>query len=81
MSEETILFCLATFGAIAPPILVRGFRQNRSPKLDARQANSRPISSPWTGWCLKKSSADLGGPAPPEGTVSYFYERADVVGD
>jgi hypothetical protein len=58
MSEETILFCLATFGAIAPPILVRGFRQNRSPKLDARQANSRPISSPWTGWCLKKSSAD-----------------------
>ena len=22
----------------------------------------------------------MGGPAPPEGTVSYFYERTDIVG-
>jgi hypothetical protein len=59
MSEETILFCLATFGAIAPPIV---------DWLVPEKVKCRRV-------------VHMGGPAPPEGTVSYFYERADVVGD
>ena len=75
MSEETILFALLPLEQ-SQPLLWCVVSAKTEP--EARRAASEQSPDHLQVDWLAPDKVEC--PAPPEGTVSYFYERTDIVG-
>jgi hypothetical protein len=84
MSEETILFALLPLEQSRPLFwCVVSAKTEPEARRAASEQSPDQLAVDWLVPEKVKCRrvVHMGGPAPPEGTVSYFYERADVVGD
>jgi hypothetical protein len=83
MSEETILFALLPLEQSQPLFwCVVSAKTEPEARRAASEQSPDHLEVDWLApdkvECRRV--VHMGGPAPPEGTVSYFYERADIVG-
>jgi hypothetical protein len=82
MAEETILFALLSLHQ--PPFVwcVVSAETEAEARRAAREQSPEHLQIDWLAPEVVECRrvVHMGGSAPPKGTVSYFYERADVVG-